>query len=181
MPEPLTVTIGDTEVEVSPVDGNLEGGELVVSSISVTVNDDTYQTLDEPVEWNEDNIREAVRTAWLEKPGWPDTSDADWDEHRLVSPGTQKWLVIQYVAENFPVTSQDISRDLDEELNGNYQNVIYDAKEDNLVATIGYDEQYHVLAPTHLGLKELHLEDELEKTGIEALFSDNSPDEETEA
>lgn len=172
MPENLVVTIGDMEMEVEAVEGTLVDGELKVSSISTEFLSESFQTLDPEISWVEEEVKDAIRSHWMEQGEWPDTSDANWTEHRLVNEGTQMWQVVKFVEENYPTTTVEIEEELG--LNGNTQNVVYKAKQDNLIKTIGRDGNKHLLAPTHLGLKELHVGDALEITGLQSLFDEDT-------
>ena len=176
--DPITVTIGDIEVEVHAVEGVLVDGNLKVSSVEAEVLGRNFHSLNEEISWNEEEVREAVRSAWMQNSEWPDTLDPQWKEHRLVNPGTQEWNVLEYIEDNYPCKTRSINEELD--YGDNLKNVVYDLKEDNLITAVARDGNAHILVPTHLGLKELYLEGGLENVGLDNLFNNNNSEEEDE-
>lgn len=156
--EPLTITIGDIELEADPVNGELVDGELMVDSVNVTFTEEVYHEFTEPVVWDVGIVKEKIRSSWMEEGRWPDTL-AEWEAGRLVNTDTQRWHVMQFIVSNSPVTSSDIEdyfNDEDSEDNISVNSAIHGLKNKNLVKAIGHQGRREVLAPTHLAFKELY-------------------------
>lgn len=179
----ITVTIGTTEVEAEPVNGTLEDGELLVESFNWKINGEVFKEASEPFEWTEEQLKEQVRSTWMEKEEWPDTCVKDWDETRFVNEDTIKWRILEFVWEEQPVKSAYIDSQL--ELDGSASAYVAKMKDDNLLACIGYESRAQVLVATHIGAKELSVHHGLSlhyssDSGLDALFGEEQGSGETE-
>jgi len=178
--EPITVTIGNIELEATPVNGVISDGEVNVESMYVELMDKQYLKVDEQILWDEDSVKESVRASWMEKGNWPDTSTSDWGPHSTVNQDTIKWDILEYMWDNQPTTNTEIDEAL--ELDGATSAYVSKMKEDNLVKVVGYSGRSQVLVVTHVGAKELYSEYGAAMTdrgsegnsGLSSLFSDTS-------
>jgi len=149
--------IGQDVLTIYPGDGILNDGKKIVETVKIGHEDAPHFQLEHEVHWDSDEeLQNAIRDTLEIKEGWPNTGDAEWTEHELLNPDTQLWELVEFAVMNPYFTSDDVKDHLD--LNGNTQNVIYKAKKRNLIAVVGRDGNYHVLAPTHLAYKELFIE-----------------------
>lgn len=170
--EDKQLQVGDTALQVSPGDGELNDGALLVETVHV---EGVHVDLENLIHWDDDStLAERLRQTFMGQEDWPDTMELKWTEPRIVEPGTQLWCALSYIAHEYPVTTDDIREDCD--LNGNTQNVVYKLKQKNVVADIGKDGQHHLTVPTHLGIKELFNANELDNNskGLQELFGEES-------
>lgn len=171
--EPKTVTIGNTEVKVTPFEGVIVDGEVTVSSIDVEILGENFMDLDTEINWDsEEEIKSQIRSAWMDTDEWPDTCTDDWDSPQIINAGSNAWEVLEAIVDNFPVTNPELEGQVsfDYSPSGESSNL----EEKNLVACIGYEGRTKVYAPTHIGIKEVFEYNGLEiSSGLDALFSNN--------
>lgn len=190
----ITKTVGflGKEVQVSPIEGDIEDGELKVKSVLFqpldsdgNVEDEEEVEFDTYVSWESMNgqVKEYLARQYVNQNGDEetsilemDTSDRDWTEMRvLTDPRSDKQRkALKHIVEAAPCTSEL----LDEKMDGDASNQIYRLKEKDLIACIGYSSRHQVLVPTHVGWKEYLAMgstsslDDYTTTGIESLFDD---------
>lgn len=166
--DPIKLTIGQTDVTVKMADAEVEpsddgGVEFKASAINVEIDNAVYQKLDEPVDWDKEEIKEVVRNAWLEGTvEWPDTLDKEWTESRFTKNAKAQRAVLSAIVENCPVTAGYLKED--NLLDYSVGNAIYELKQQNLVKAIDRNGQGEVLVPTHVGWKEYSTYKDIEIT-----------------
>lgn len=176
--EPMEITIGTVNLEVTPIDGELEDGLLKVQTMKWTLPDGAEHVEPGSVVWEEEQVKEAIGSSWMETgSNFPDTSDDLWTETRIINKDTIKWEVLEAVYDNQPTTNRELVKELDRDEVSAYTSKL---KDDLVVASIGKDNggnssrMEHVLVVTHVGMKELACEYGVRlegKSGMNALFS----------
>jgi len=158
MIDPIELYIGGSLVEVEPKDGEMIDGVFHVDSISIEFPEAQRVYFDESVEWQEDgeeDLKEVILSELfeVEEVVWPDTLKNDWSDETRVSPDTTVYTFLDYVSRNFPTTTEYVVENTDME---KVEHVpTGKAKDRKLIRSIGRSGKFHILSPTHVGIKEI--------------------------
>lgn len=166
MIEAKTVT---TEHEIEPVSGTLEGGELIVSEVSINGR---QLALEEEKSWDDiEDVNDLPDI--IPSITDLDTCSKDYTDPMFITEGTIMHDVLRNICRMFPVTSGRLEEEID--IDHTVTAYTSDLKDKNLVACIGHDTDNRgaeLLVPTHVGMKEIYLIDGVpnNEKGLKNLF-----------
>lgn len=150
-----TIEYGGEELTIRAVEGQLEGGELKVSKVSVHQGDKAGKfDLDEPISFDEVTVPLLVTLLGerVEHKNKWDTADRTYTEPRHISAGSDEAAILQIATFNAPTTTSELNKIIEDDVS--VRNAVYKLKDKDLLAVIGYEGNAHVIVPTHLGWKE---------------------------
>lgn len=151
-------------------EGGVKNYEKMAGVVTLGSEGSIEVELQEPTRWDDDEaLAQAIQDSFVGDPDWPDTLYEDWEPHSRINPDTQVWDVVWYVLNTPYCTTEHMDRDLD--LNGNIQNVVYKAKNLNMIKAVGREGNKHILVCTHLAYKEILEEHSLGV--VRSLFKDD--------
>lgn len=145
-----TVSFGNEEYEIVPINGSLEDGEFYPS----TVNVEGIEIDVDGVIWGE--IEHYILGALIEKLDdlQPvDTCDPDYTHAIFINGGTIKKDVLTAVYRLGTCTTSMLETELN--LEHSPSPYISKLKDDGLVACVGHVDNSQILVPTPVGVKEL--------------------------
>lgn len=130
--------------------------------------------VDEPTQ--ESNLKAQIISSLLDELNGPLFSSRLTDYVGNISTDTNRFKTLEYVVENYPVTSSDIKDDIDE----SHAAALPSLKDDGYICHIDTDDSSYLYVPTHVGIAEVYHGVGIdEDSGLNLLFDDVKDSEES--